>query len=151
MKDRGEAVAQNDASGLRPASDDEMGRLLAALGPIEPALEAALVKGDKESALKIARRSLEIAGETLRPPDLIPDDMAWVQAIVLDFEPRPLVALADATLAFHDGFGLQVAHWSGVVDAGLAWDIADRFGASLDSGYSRLYLLGDGGSSLTGL
>ncbi len=140
---------RNNVSVLRPASNDELSRLLAALGPVETALEEALARGDRESALRIARRALEIAGETLRSPDLIPDDMAWVQAIVLDFEPKPLVALADATLVFHDGFGLRVAHWSGAVDADLAWDVADRFQPSLDTGYSRLYLLGEGDPSLT--
>lgn len=142
---------RNNVGVLQPASNDELSRLLAALGPVETALEEALARGDRESALEIARRALEIAGETLRPPDLIPADMAWVQALVLDFEPRPLVALPDATLAFHDGFGLRVAHWSGTLDADLAWDVADRFQAGLDTGYSRLYLLGDTRLSLTDL
>jgi hypothetical protein len=140
---------QNNVGVLRPASHDELSRLLAALGPVETALEEALARGDRETALKIARRALEIAGETLRPPDLIPDDIAWVQALVLDFEPKPLVALADATLVFHHGFGLRVAHWSGAVDADLAWDMADRFQASLDTGYSRWYLLGEKDPTLT--
>ena len=136
-------VEPRDVTGWRPTGDAEMSRLMAALEPIEPDLMGALAAGDHDSALKIARKALEIAGETLRAPDLIPDNMAWVQAFVLDFKPQPLIALADATLMFHEGFGLEVAHWSGAVDAELAWDYAK----SLDSGHVHLYLLGDGRKS----
>lgn len=122
----------------------EMEHLLKVLEPVEAALAEALATGDKESALEIARKALEAVGEALRPPDLLPDDRAWMQALVLDFEPRPLIALADATLTVHDGFGLRIGHWSGLVEADAALDLASRFVASLHAGCAGWYLLDAG-------
>ena len=120
--------------------NDESDRLSAALKPVEAALAEALAKGDEAFALKMARKALEVAGEMLRPPDLLPDDLAWVQALVLDFEPSPLIALADATLAVHEGFGLRIAHWSGAVEADAAWGLVRRFAACLHVGRAEWHL-----------
>jgi len=129
-----------DASFPRQDGNDETDRLLEALKPVEAALAEALAQGDETTALRMARKALEVAGEMSRPPDLLPDDLAWVQALVLDFEPRLLIALADATLAVHEGFGLRIAHWSGAVEADAAWGLARRFAASPYAGQAEWHL-----------
>ena len=107
--------------------------LRARLRSLQPEVQAALAQQDYAKALGLAYRTLEALAHELRPvwANTLSPDQALIQALLVEVERCPLVALEDMTLQELQGTAVWVSHraWATTREEALA--IARRLTTSL--------------------
>lgn len=111
---------------LRPALRVQLRRL-------QPEVQAALARRDYTGALGLAYCALEALAHELRPAwaSTLPPDLVLVQALLVEVERCPIVALEDTTLRELQGIAVWVSHRAWATTREEALDIARRLATSL--------------------
>ena len=107
--------------------------LHARLRRLQPQVRAALARQDYAQALRVAYSTLEALAHELRPAwaNTLSPDQALIQALLVEVERRPLVALEDMTLQELQGTAVWVSHRAWATTRREALAIAQRLSTSL--------------------
>lgn len=107
--------------GLRPA-------LRARLRSLQSRVQEAVSRRDYAGALRLAYRTLEALADELRPAwaNALPSDQVLVQALLVEVERRPIVAMEDTTLRELQGIAVWVSHRAWATTRKEALEIARR-------------------------
>lgn len=121
----GELLVGDDS--LRPA-------LRARLRSLRPQVQEALARRDYAGAVRLAYRILQALADELRPAwaDALPSDQTLVQALLVQVERHPMVALEDMTSCKLGGVAVWVSHRAWVVTSEEALEMARRLVAWSD-------------------
>jgi len=118
--------------GLWVCDDGFRPELHARLRRLQPQVQAALARQDYAQALRVAYSTLEALAHELRPAwaNTLSPDQALIQALLVEVERRPLIALDDMTLQELQGTAVWLSHraWATTREEALA--IARRLAAS---------------------
>jgi len=117
-----------------PSKASPGGLILNALGPLRGELDAALARGDQETALRLAYAALSEVADALAAHrgDLIQAWQVRIHALLVELESLPLAPQSDGTLA-EQGTEVRIAYRNWAVDraeaAAWAQNLAERFQA----------------------
>lgn len=133
--------------GLWVCDDGFRPELHARLCRLQPEVRAALERQGYAGALSLTYETLEALAYALRPvwADALPPDQALIQALLVEVERCPLVALEDMTLQELQGTAIWVSHraWATTREEALAMArrMAMSLGCSAAAGHRPLQVI----------